>query len=109
MNSTHSSFKRFVPRPKEIWSFIIRIISTITGKRFRKVLCYTASFENRIEPLRDRPSHVEMTDSDSSSDRDDEIFDSPLVQTIREKHANIENIVSFEWEDIENQDSEDVF
>ncbi|MGC2575781.1 MAG: hypothetical protein WA364_30110 [Candidatus Nitrosopolaris sp.] len=38
-----------------------------------------------------------------------EIFTSPLVQSIRKKHANIEKIASYEWEDIENQDSEDVF
>jgi len=38
-----------------------------------------------------------------------EIFNSQLVQSIREKHANIEKISDFEWEDMENQDPEDVF
>jgi len=50
-----------------------------------------------------------MTVSDSSSDRDDEIFNSLLVQSIRENHANTEKISDFEWEDIEHQDSGDVF
>ncbi|MGB6532363.1 MAG: hypothetical protein WBF33_30035 [Candidatus Nitrosopolaris sp.] len=107
MNIIHYSFKPFVPRLKEIWSFIIRIISIITGKRFRKV---TASSENRIDPLSGcRTSHVEMTDSDNSSDRDDEIFNSPLVQSIREPSANIEKISDYEWEDMQNQDPGDVF
>jgi hypothetical protein len=107
MYSIHSSFKRFVPRLNEIWLFIVNIVSIITGKRFRKVLCCTASSENRIDPLSgDRPSPVEMTDS---SDRDDEIFDSPLVQSIRQKHATIEKISDYMWEDMENQDPEDVF
>ena len=93
------------PRPKEIWWFIISII---TGKRFS--LCFTASSENRIDPLSDyRTSHVEMTDSDNSSDRDAEIFSSRLVQSIREATANIEKISNFEWEDMENQDYGDVF
>jgi hypothetical protein len=54
----------------------------------------------------DKPSLVEMADS---SDRDDEIFDSPLVQSIRQKHATIEKISEYVWEDMENQDPEDVF
>jgi hypothetical protein len=49
---------------------------------------------------------VEMADS---SDRDDEIFDSPLVQSIRQKHATIEKISDYVWEDMKNQDPEDVF
>ena len=49
----------------------------------------------------DRPSFVEMVDS---SDRDDEIFDSPLVQSIRQKHATIKKISDSVWEDMENQD-----
>ena len=78
----------------------------MTSKRFRKV---TASSENRIDPLSGcRPSNVEMTDSDNSSDRDDEIF-TPLVKSIREKHANIEKISDYEYEDMENQDSGHVF
>ncbi|MGC2572158.1 MAG: hypothetical protein WA364_11660 [Candidatus Nitrosopolaris sp.] len=106
-DSTHSSFKRFVPRPKEIWSFIVSIISIISGKRFGKVLCYTASSENRIGPSRiSRPPPVEMTDTDNSSD---EIFNHLLVRSIRENHANTEKISDFEWEDIEHQDSGDVF
>jgi hypothetical protein len=43
IDSTHSSFKRF-PRP-----FIVSIVSIIICKRFRKVLCYTTSLENRID------------------------------------------------------------
>ncbi len=39
----------------------------------------------------------------------DEIFNSQLVQSIREKHANIEKISDYEWEDMKKQDSEDVF
>lgn len=39
----------------------------------------------------------------------DEIFSSGLVQSIRESTANIEKISSFEWEDMENQNPEDVF
>ncbi|HXX95587.1 MAG TPA: hypothetical protein VEL11_00520 [Candidatus Bathyarchaeia archaeon] len=110
MNTIHSSFKRFVPNWKATWLFIVRIISIITGKRFRKIPCFTASSENRIHPLScGRRAHVGMTVSDSSSDRDDEIFNSLLVQSIRENHANTEKISDFEWEDIEHQDSGDVF
>jgi hypothetical protein len=108
MKIIHYSFKRFVPRLKEIWSFIIRIVSIITGKRFS--LCFTASSEDRIDPSSGgRPSNVGMTESDSGSDRGDEIFYSLLVQSIREPSANIEKIASYEWEDMENQDPEDVF
>jgi hypothetical protein len=91
MNIRHSSFKRFA---EEIWSFIRRI-----GKRFRKDLNYATSCGNT------------NLDSDSSSERKEnisEIFDSLLVQSIRETSANIEKISDFEWEDMENQDSEDV-
>jgi hypothetical protein len=38
-----------------------------------------------------------------------QIFNSPLVQSIRENHANIEKISDYEWQDMENQDPEDVF
>ncbi len=38
-----------------------------------------------------------------------EVFNSPLVQSIRENHANIEKIASYEWEDMENQNAGDVF
>jgi hypothetical protein len=39
----------------------------------------------------------------------DEVFSSRLVHSIREATANIEKISSFECEDMENQDPEDVF
>jgi len=90
MNIPHSSFKPFA---EEIWSFIRRI-----GKRFTKDLNYTTSCGNT------------NLDSDSSSERKEnisEIFDSLLVQSIREKHANNEKIS--DCEDMESQDPEDVF
>ena len=72
----------------------------MTGKRFRKVRCHTASSEDRIDPLSGGvPSHLEVTGSDNTS----------LVQSIRENHANFEKIASYEWEDMENQDPGDVF
>jgi bifunctional DNA-binding transcriptional regulator/antitoxin component of YhaV-PrlF toxin-antitoxin module len=40
-------------------------------------------------------------------DRDGDDISS-LVRSIRKKHANIEKISDFEWEDMENQDSGDV-
>jgi hypothetical protein len=50
MNIRHSSFKRFVPYWKATWSFIVHIISIVTGKKFRKVPRFIASSENRIDP-----------------------------------------------------------
>jgi hypothetical protein len=38
-----------------------------------------------------------------------EIFNSRLVQSIRETTANIEKISSFEWEEMDHQDPKDVF
>lgn len=38
-----------------------------------------------------------------------EIFNSRLVQSIRETTANIEKISSFDWEDMNHQDPKDVF
>jgi hypothetical protein len=38
-----------------------------------------------------------------------ETFETPLFQSIRENHANIEKISDYEWEDMENQDPGDVF
>jgi hypothetical protein len=104
MNYTHSSFKRFVPISKEIWLFVIRIISIVAGKKFR-------SCENRID-LNASVAIQKRTDSDSGSHGEEkisEILYSPLVQSIRENHANIEKIASYEWEDMENQDPGDVF
>jgi len=76
----------------------------------KATLDLNTSVENgcsRINSLSgDRSSPVEMADS---SDRDDEIFNSPLVQSIRQKHATIKKISNSVWEDMENQDPEDVF
>ncbi|MGA9154830.1 MAG: hypothetical protein WBZ36_29955 [Candidatus Nitrosopolaris sp.] len=89
MNYTHSSFKRFVPNSKEIWPFVIRIISIVAGKTYWKDLCHTSGSD--------------------SEEKISEIFNSPLVQSIRETSANIEKISDFEWEDMENEDPGDVF
>lgn len=107
MNILHSSFKRFVPNLKEIWSFIDSIV---TGKRFRKDPCNT-SCENTIARVITSVA-FQKTDSYASTHREEnisEIFNSPLVQSIREKHAKIEKNSDFEWEDMRNQDSEMVF
>lgn len=106
-NIPHSSFKRFVG---EIWPFIIRIVSIVTGKRFRKDLC-SNSRENTIDRVITSIA-FQKTDSDAGSHREEnisEIFNSPLVRSIREKHANIEKNSDFVCEDMENQDSEVVF
>jgi hypothetical protein len=42
-------------------------------------------------------------------DNDERIFQSKLVQSIREATANIEKIRLYEIEEMENQDPEDVF
>jgi hypothetical protein len=76
----------------------------------KATLDLNTSVENgcsRIDPLSGgEPSPVKIADS---SDRDDEIFNSPLVQSIRQKHATIEIISDYEYEDMKNQDPEDVF
>jgi hypothetical protein len=76
----------------------------------KATLDLNTSVENgcsRIDPLRGGgPPPVKMADS---SDTNDEIFGSPLVQNIRQKHATIEKISDYDWEDMENQDPEDVF
>lgn len=110
MDSIHSSFKRVVLNWKATRLFIVHIISIVTGKRLEELPRFIASSENRLDPSSvSRLPSVEMTDSDNSSDRDDEIFNSLLVQSIRENHANTEKISDFEWKDIEHQDSGDVF
>jgi hypothetical protein len=104
MNTRHSSFIRFVANWKATWLFIVHIISIATSKRFRKTPHFIASSEDRIDH-----SSVSRLPHVSSSNREDEIFNSQLVQSIRETSANIEKISDYEWEDMENQDPEDVF
>ena len=57
----------------------------------------------------DTDSEKATLEYNHADNRFNEIFNSRLVQSIREATANIEKISSFECEDMENQDPEDVF